>query len=162
VASRSPPSRPGARGGRPPGPFGVFAHRYTQFQAVAVAIRGSYGGAFFRVSGGSSLKHRWTYVPGGAGGRRAQCVSPTHVALPGKPRACRNARWRGTQRGARWLRGCRSTSIHTYPGGTPGIDGWATRTGQGWDTLAACSESGEGDDVFNTYIYIDIIFPHRR
>jgi hypothetical protein len=80
-------------------------------------------------------------------------VSPTHVALPGKPRACRNARWRGTQRGARWLRGCRSTSIHTYPGGTPGIDGWATRTRQGCDALAACSESGEGDGVQINIIY---------
>ncbi len=29
------------------------------------------GGAFFRVSGRSSLKSQWTYVPGGAGGRRA-------------------------------------------------------------------------------------------
>jgi hypothetical protein len=146
-----PPPPPGlVRGGRPPGSFGVFAHRYTQFQAVAVTIRGSYGGAFFVGFGGSSLNSTWTYVPGGAGGRRARRVSPTHVALPGKPRARGNPRWRGTQRGARCLRGCRSIPIHTYPEGILGIDGWATRTGRGCDAPAACSESGVGDGVVST------------
>jgi hypothetical protein len=119
---------------------------------------------FFRVSGGSSLNSTWTYVPGGAGGRRAQRVSPTHVALPGKPRASGNGGWRGTQRGARSLRGGRSIPIRsTYPGGTLGmVDGWATRTGQGCDALAARSESGVGGGVYINIIYIDITFPRRR
>jgi len=42
-------------------------------------------------------------------------VSPTCVGLPGKPRAGGNPGWRGTQRGARRLRGCRSIPIQTYP-----------------------------------------------
>ena len=96
-----------------------------------------------RVLGGSSLNFTWTYVPGGAGAGRRSVVSPTHVALPGKRGAGGNPGSPRTQRGARWLRGCRSIPIRsTYPGGTLGIDGWATRTGQRGSALAACSESG--------------------
>jgi hypothetical protein len=87
-------------------------------------------GAFFRVSegGGYNLSGPTSRVVPGAGGRSV--CSPTCAALPGKPRAGGNPGWRGTQRGVRWLRGCRSIPIHTYPGGTLGmIDGWATRTG---------------------------------
>jgi hypothetical protein len=76
-------------------------------------------------------------------------VSPTRVGLPGKPRASGNGGWRGTQRGVRWLRGCRPTPIH-IPRGDSGARRWATRTGQGCDALAACSESGVGDGVVST------------
>jgi hypothetical protein len=77
-------------------------------------------------------------------------MSPTCVRLPGKRGAWGNPRSLRTQRGARSLRGGRSIPIHTYLGGTLGVDGWATRTGQGCDALAACSESGIGDGVVST------------
>ncbi len=91
-------------------------------------------------------------------------ISPTCVRLPGKPRASGNGGWRGTQRGARSPRGGRSIPIRsTYPGGTLGIDGWATRTGQRGSALAACSESGIGDGVcINTNIVYGHHLPHRR
>jgi hypothetical protein len=102
-------------------------------------------GSEMRVLGGSSLKHIWTYVPGGAGaGGSSAC--PPHAL------GCRGSRVPGEipagaalngERGA--LRGRRSIPLHTYPEGTLGmVDGWATRTGQGCDALAACSESGVG------------------
>jgi hypothetical protein len=90
------------------------------------------GGAFFfRVSGEGryNLRGPTSRVVPGAG--RRSVVSPTHVALPGKRGAWGNPRSLRTQRGARWLRGCRSIPIQTYLGGTLGIDGWATRTGRG-------------------------------
>jgi class 3 adenylate cyclase len=116
-------------------------------------------GSEMRVSGRPSLKSRWTYVPGGAGAGRRNVVSPTHVALPGKPRASGNGGWRGTQRGARSLRGGCSIPIRTYPEWILGIDGWATRTGRGCDAPAACSESGIGDGVHQHQHRLCIIFP---
>jgi len=118
-------------------------------------------GSEMRVSGGWGLNFTWTYVPGGAGGRRVQRVPPTRVGLPGKPRASRNGGWRGTQRGARSPRGGRSIPIRsTYPGGTLGIvDGWATRTGQRGSALAVRPESGVGGGVYINIIHIDITFP---
>jgi len=119
-------------------------------------------GSEMRVSGGSSLNSTWTYVPGGAGAGRRNVVSPTRVALPGKPRAGGNPGWRGTQRGARSLRGGCSIPIRTYPEWILGIDGWATRTGQRGSALAVRPESGVGGGVYINIIYIDITFPRRR
>ncbi len=77
-------------------------------------------------------------------------MSPTRVGLPGKRGAGGNPGSPRTQRGVRCLRGCRPIPIHTYPEGTLGIDGWATRTGQRGSALAVRPESGVGDGVVST------------
>jgi hypothetical protein len=75
--------------------------------------------------------------PGWCRGRTWRCGGTRHPPLlPGKPRASGNRGWRGTQRGAlRAQPAARPQS--TYLGGTPGLDGWATRKGSLGRTLGA-------------------------
>jgi hypothetical protein len=121
----SPPPRSGPRGEASWSRFAVLptVTRSSRQSSppIEVPMAAPMAALFFSGFGGGGYNLRGPtsrVVPGPEG---AALCSPTHVALPGKRGASGNGGSPCTQRGARWLRGCRSIPIHTYPGGTLGV-----------------------------------------